>query len=183
MKKYLLIFPIFTILLFSCKKDKTEEGFTYLPMALPDSIEEGYTIALRNGQTWEAGGRAVRLTPDSLMTFQFSTVDSIGSEWEGLGIVYIPVKQGRFPVFNSIGHPNEIIVGSAYSLTNDDLVSDYYQLDECFDDNFVLINKLDRVAHTVQGTYNLHFKQVKGPDFYPNEIHFSDGYFDLKIVN
>jgi len=112
------------------------------------------------------------------------TFDEFGQSRENLNISYLPIDVGKYLLHK--GTPNYGLprAGYARKLSDGDVLGAYYRPDTD-GESWVEITQIDTIAKTVSGKFDINFKigdQYLDKGF-PASVRFSNGVFDLKIVN
>lgn len=174
-----ILLGIFT---FGCRKAEPERK---IPIYFPGDMQYGKVTALRGEDQWVASARAGynKENPDYFY-FNSGTIDEYGLTSEVLDMEYIPLVLGKYLVkYKSDPNILDGIVTSAYAFGEDDITDGLYKPDTTASGNYIELTDYNDSTKIVKGRFDVHYI-VADPvyDWGPERIHFSNGTFEIQLV-
>lgn len=161
---------------------------SYVNVFYPGDTTEGVSYALKNNTKWSASATCNRFKKGDLYywTVAFFTYDDdLTSNREILGVATIPddcLGKTFIPKWPEMSQNKASgIYIRAYS--DGDVFKEKYKIDTTATDNFIRIDRLDRIRKRMEGVYSLTFKMVEPrlDPFNPLRVKFSSGRFAVKL--
>jgi len=159
----------------------------------PGKMEHGFLKAIKTCRDWKASGAArlystlpnhMSISGNTYSAYVLTNGDTSFLYAENISF-YVPKKVGKFPLFST----SKFLQDSAYCIFENidiDVATARWSVDVSAPDNNVEITELDLINKKVKGRFNVHLNidfSVSGAVHFPSKLYFSDGEFDLEIVN
>lgn len=160
---------------------------SYINVFYPGDTTEGVSYALKNNTKWRASARGNSYVRNNVVfwsTTFFTYSDDFLSRRETLGFERLPDDcVGKTFVPKRINDPVNVISHYVRTYSDGDVFLDRYVLDTTETDNFIRIDRLDRIRKRMEGVYSLTFKMVEPrlDPFNPLRVKFSSGRFAVKL--
>ena len=187
-----------TLLCFACKQDDRPDTELFLPASTKNgSMQADKTAVDHNTVAWTAGGFARRdsfyyedvngtiipYVPPRISLGSY-TYDDFGQNREALHINYLPIGSGKYLLQR--GLPDYGLPTAEYVrlVSDGDAIGAIYRTD-IDKDNWVEITQIDTITKMVSGKFDIHLKIADNylNTGFPVSIRFSNGVFNLKIVD
>lgn len=161
---------------------------SYVDVFYSGDTTNGIAHALKNKVKWQGSGECniVKNNNKNFWTLAFYTyADDLISTREGLAFAFIPDDcEGKTFVPKKYVNGEYAFTGlylRAYS--DGDLFIDRYKLDTTATDNYLHINRLDRIRKRMEGDFTISFNIVepRRDPLNPKKVKFSSGRFGVKL--
>jgi hypothetical protein len=178
---FITLLLVSILLLFSsCRKEDKP------PIYLAGDTTYGFATMKKNGYDMMASGRGqyiIKEFNEKTIGISFSTYDENGLYAEGFSFGSFPLSLEQFNLCNFID--NECVYKVSYSTSVEDILEDVYQPVENMD-NYLEITDIDEESGWIKGKFQIfmeldHRKPKTNPDN-PDRVAFTDGYFEVKLV-
>lgn len=184
--KSILLLSIILLFFSRCGKEE------YVPIYAPGSMEYGWATAKKNGRDFTASATGVILRTgdeaDGLWYLIFRTFTDYGAERESIQIGVFQTSPGQYRVTSErydFDAPDIVRAGYGTSQDDGDVAEDSYEYDMSYHGK-VVVEAIDTVAWTAQGTFDLRFKfrnvRPKRNPLNPDIVHFRNGKFEVQII-
>lgn len=186
MKKFLILSVSLILLILSCKK---EDNTLPIPIWQPGPMTHGYASATKVTEDWLASAFGKKNDwSEGTVSVLTRTFNEFGEMRELLSFQEIPLIKGKYGLTNGIGEDGLVSASYATLLSDGDVVGDFYQLDTLASDNYIEVTYVDTTEWVIKGSFSASFiidLSVYGEKLNPanpDRVKFSDGSFDVKII-
>lgn len=175
------------LLFLTLSETDSQTPASYVNVFYPGDTTKGVSYALKNKVKWRASASSNSYIRNNVVFWSvtfFTYSDDFISRRETLGFEKLPDDcAGKTFVPKRINDPVNVISHYVRTYSDGDVFKDRYVLDTAATDNFIRIDRLDRIRKRMEGTYSLTFKMVEPrlDPFNPLQVRFSSGRFAVKL--